>query len=174
MSLVLLESFLREQRPQRVGAWHGARAAAPHRRNTTQPSLVPCGGRAGRARRLLVTNLPDDPRDLRRVLRLELTEIGARQRLRHPPSVNPIKPTNKLDLHVVQQMAIPPMTSGGSRPVLTGAAARLVGAHPATVRRAIERGELEAYRLGPRGAWRITEEALREWARSAPSPEENL
>jgi hypothetical protein len=35
---------------------------------------------------------------------------------------------------------------------MTGTAARLVDCHPATVRRAVERGDLEATRLGPRGA----------------------
>jgi len=57
---------------------------------------------------------------------------------------------------------------GGPRSVLTGTAARLVDCHPATVRRAIERGDLEAYRLGARGAWRITPDALHRWAHTAP------
>jgi len=63
-------------------------------------------------------------------------------------------------------MSTPPF-HGGSRSVLTGTAARLVDCHPATVRRAIERGDLEAFRLGPRGAWRITPDSLRDWQRHA-------
>ena len=63
--------------------------------------------------------------------------------------------------------ASPYPVSSGSRPVLTGVAARIAGCDASTVRRAAAKGELPAYRLGPRGAWRIAPEALREWARTA-------
>ena len=42
---------------------------------------------------------------------------------------------------------------------------RLVGCDSSTVRRAVTRGELPAYRLGARGMYRIDVVALREWAR---------
>ncbi len=54
---------------------------------------------------------------------------------------------------------------------MTGAAARIVQCDPATVRRAVIRGELPAYRLGPRGAYRIRVDELPRWAR--PAHEDN-
>ena len=54
---------------------------------------------------------------------------------------------------------------GAPRSISTGAAARLVGCDASTVRRAVTRGELDAYRLGRRGMYRIDVVALREWAR---------
>jgi excisionase family DNA binding protein len=53
------------------------------------------------------------------------------------------------------------VTSGGL--LSTGAAARMVGVHPTTIWRAIDRGELRAMRLGRGGDFRITEDALDEW-----------
>jgi excisionase family DNA binding protein len=49
------------------------------------------------------------------------------------------------------------------RSLSTGAAARRVGCHPTTVLRAIQRRELEAVRLGARGNYRISREALEAW-----------
>lgn len=57
--------------------------------------------------------------------------------------------------------------------ISTGAAARVAGCHPTTVWRAIERGELQAVRLGRNGDYRIRPEALNEWLRPAsPDNEE--
>lgn len=53
------------------------------------------------------------------------------------------------------------------RPLSTGAAASVAGCDRATIRRAIENGELRAFRLGPHGNYRIDREALAEWMRSA-------
>ena len=62
--------------------------------------------------------------------------------------------------------------AGALRSISTGTAARLVGCDASTVRRAITRGELDAYRLGRRGMYRIDVAALRDWARSAHEPKE--
>ena len=56
----------------------------------------------------------------------------------------------------------PVMTT--SRPWLTaGAAARVASCHRTTITRAVQRGELEAVRLGQRGDYRIPPEALLAW-----------
>jgi excisionase family DNA binding protein len=57
-------------------------------------------------------------------------------------------------------------------PLSTGEAAAFVGCHRSTISRAIERGELEAVRLGRTGDHRIAPEALRAWLRPARDPEE--
>ena len=67
--------------------------------------------------------------------------------------------------------AMPPVT-GALRSISTGTAARLVGCDASTVKRAIARGELDAYRLGRRGMYRIDVAALRDWARPAHDLEE--
>lgn len=46
-------------------------------------------------------------------------------------------------------------------------AARLTGYHPATIRRALLRGDLEGYRAGTRGAYRIPPGAIDDWLRPA-------
>jgi excisionase family DNA binding protein len=53
----------------------------------------------------------------------------------------------------------------------TGEAAALASCHPTTILRAIQRGELQAVRLGRRGDHRIHRQALEEWMR--PATEEN-
>jgi excisionase family DNA binding protein len=59
------------------------------------------------------------------------------------------------------------------RPALsTGEAAALASCHATTILRAIERGELHAYRLGPHGDHRIEAAALAKWLRPAHDPEE--
>ena len=50
-------------------------------------------------------------------------------------------------------------------PLSTGEAATVAGCHAVTVWRAIRAGELEAVRLGPTGAYRVTLEAIDEWLR---------
>jgi excisionase family DNA binding protein len=68
-------------------------------------------------------------------------------------------------------LALPPAGTR-RRPSLTvGAAARLTGYHPATIRRALIRGDLEGYRAGLRGMYRIPPEALHEWIRPAHGQE---
>jgi excisionase family DNA binding protein len=52
-------------------------------------------------------------------------------------------------------------------PISTGAAATAAGCHQTTILRAIKRGELEAVRLGRRGDYRVTVDALNEWMRPA-------
>ena len=49
------------------------------------------------------------------------------------------------------------------RSITVRAAARLTGYHPATIRRALARGDLEGYRAGERGMFRISPEALADW-----------
>jgi excisionase family DNA binding protein len=58
----------------------------------------------------------------------------------------------------------------GRRSLSTGAAAREAGCERSTIRRAIERGELSAVRLGPTGNYRIAREELARWLR--PTTEE--
>jgi excisionase family DNA binding protein len=65
------------------------------------------------------------------------------------------------------QVVIPPRLSSASRSLTTGAAAQLASCHRTTILRAIERGELEAVRLGRAGDYRIAPEALEEWLRPA-------
>jgi len=48
-----------------------------------------------------------------------------------------------------------------------GTAARANGYHPATIRRALARGDLEGYRAGSRGMYRIPAGALDAWLRPA-------
>lgn len=64
-----------------------------------------------------------------------------------------------------------PMPTVEAPPLTTAEAARIVGASRATIRRAIESGELEAVRLGPRGSYRIHRVALEAWLE--PTTEEN-
>ena len=58
------------------------------------------------------------------------------------------------------------------RPLSTGAAARRAGCDRATVRRAIERGELVGFRLGPHGHYRVSRQSLQEWLRPPNESEE--
>jgi excisionase family DNA binding protein len=53
------------------------------------------------------------------------------------------------------------------RSLSTGAAARIASCHVTTIWRAVARGELEAHRLGPHGAYRIPPDALEAWLRPA-------
>ncbi len=66
----------------------------------------------------------------------------------------------------------PPNGLGVPRSITVGAAARLTGYHPATIRRALQRGDLEGYRAGRRGMYRIPANALDDWLRPARNPEE--
>jgi excisionase family DNA binding protein len=61
---------------------------------------------------------------------------------------------------------------GMRRSISVGTAARLLGYHPATIRRALARGDLERYRAGKRGMYRIPPGALDDWLRPAHNPEE--
>jgi excisionase family DNA binding protein len=56
--------------------------------------------------------------------------------------------------------------------ISTGAAAAVAGCHSATILRAIERGELEAVRLGRRGDHRVYVDARNEWLRPAATDNE--
>jgi excisionase family DNA binding protein len=49
------------------------------------------------------------------------------------------------------------------RTITVGTAARLTGYHPATIRRALQRGDLDGYRAGRRGMYRIRPDALNDW-----------
>jgi excisionase family DNA binding protein len=64
------------------------------------------------------------------------------------------------------------LSIGGERTISVGAAARITGLHPATVRSALLRGDLEGYRAGTRGMFRIPRRALETWIRPAHNPEE--
>ena len=59
------------------------------------------------------------------------------------------------------------------RPLSTGAAAHRAGCDRATIRRAIESGELEAVRLGRHGNYRISREALDAWMQPTTRTEES-
>lgn len=78
-------------------------------------------------------------------------------------------------MHDVREAARPSesVVLGVSRScVSVEAAARIVGVSPTTVRRALVRGDLEGYRAGRRGQFRIPPEALGEWIRPAHDPEQ--
>jgi excisionase family DNA binding protein len=63
---------------------------------------------------------------------------------------------------------LPPKTAVPERRLLrTGAAARRAGCDRGTIRRAIEKGELIAFRLGAHGNYRIPVDALEQWKRPA-------
>jgi excisionase family DNA binding protein len=66
-----------------------------------------------------------------------------------------------------EALTLPP--AGTRRPptLTVGAAARITGYHPATIRRALLRGDLEGYRAGKRGMYRLRPEALEDWLRPA-------
>jgi excisionase family DNA binding protein len=66
---------------------------------------------------------------------------------------------------VLREVLTPPL--GVPRSITVGAAARLTGYHPSTVRRALLRGDLEGYRAGARGEFRIRPEAIEGWLRPA-------
>ena len=56
------------------------------------------------------------------------------------------------------------------RTLTVGIAARLTGYHPATIRRALQRGDLNGYRAGRRGMYRIRPAALDAWIQPAHDP----
>jgi excisionase family DNA binding protein len=71
-------------------------------------------------------------------------------------------------LFYMRNVLATPLASTRRPSALTvGAAARITGYHPATVRRALRRGELEGYRAGVRGMYRIPVTALDAWLRPA-------
>lgn len=63
------------------------------------------------------------------------------------------------------QLTLPPGLA--RRFLTTGTAAQLASCHRTTILRAIERGELEAVRLGEHGDHRIRAESFEEWLRPA-------
>ena len=66
-----------------------------------------------------------------------------------------------------------PQVSTRRAPTLTvGAASRITGYHPATIRRALLRGDLEGWRAGQRGMYRIPVSALEDWLRPAHDAKE--
>jgi len=77
-------------------------------------------------------------------------------------ALRPLRSCIMLD---VMQFAAPPRKRRPRHepPLTSGAVAQLVGCHPITVRRAIDRGELRATRLGPRGTFRIERVAIEAW-----------
>jgi excisionase family DNA binding protein len=73
----------------------------------------------------------------------------------------------------MRDVLTPPSIGTRQSPTLTvGAAARITGYHPATIRRALLRGDLEGYRAGARGMYRIPAGALEDWLRPAHNPNE--
>jgi excisionase family DNA binding protein len=67
-------------------------------------------------------------------------------------------------MQVMHGVTPPPKMVDRRRPLIsTGAAATVAGCHPTTILRAIERGELEAVRLGRRGDHRVFVDALDRW-----------
>lgn len=51
--------------------------------------------------------------------------------------------------------------------------AQRLGLHTNTVKRMLKRGELSGYRIGTRGDWRVTHEALETFRRGGLDTEEN-
>ena len=73
----------------------------------------------------------------------------------------------------MRDVLAPPLVSTRRPSTLTvGAAARITGYHPATIRRALLRGVLEGYRAGVRGMYRIPAGALEDWLRPAHNASE--
>jgi excisionase family DNA binding protein len=64
-------------------------------------------------------------------------------------------------------LTLPPVSTRRPSTISVGAAARITGYHPATIRRALLRGDLEGYRAGTRGMYRIPAGALDDWLRPA-------
>jgi excisionase family DNA binding protein len=64
------------------------------------------------------------------------------------------------------------LTHSPRRTLSVGTAARLLGLHPSTIRRALKSGELEGYRAGRRGMYRIPPDALDTWVRPAHQEDE--
>jgi excisionase family DNA binding protein len=58
------------------------------------------------------------------------------------------------------------------RTISVGTAARLLGLHPSTVRRALQRGDFTGYRTGARGMYRIPAGAIDQWIRPAHNPDD--
>jgi excisionase family DNA binding protein len=69
-------------------------------------------------------------------------------------------------------LTLPPVSSRRTPTLTVGAAARITGYHPATIRRALLRGDLEGYRAGTRGMYRIPTSALHDWIRPAHEHQE--
>ena len=81
-------------------------------------------------------------------------------------------------LNEVQEMASPPKTAvprprgpAASGLLRTRDAAALAACHPVTITRAIAAGELDAVRLGRRGTFRISLEALEKWMHASTAEE---
>ncbi len=71
----------------------------------------------------------------------------------------------------MRDVLVDPPVSTRRLPTLTvGTAARITGYHPATIRRALLRGDLEGYRAGKRGMYRIPRGAIDDWLRPARNP----
>jgi excisionase family DNA binding protein len=64
-------------------------------------------------------------------------------------------------------MTVLPTPAPLRRTISVGTAARLTGLHASTIRRALLRGDLEGYRPGRRGMYRIPADALEAWLRPA-------
>ena len=125
-------------------------------------------GAASRFRSPGARPLEDDPRELPFVFDPLLEGVEkAREKRRHTVERNllfAVRPEHALELQPMQR-TFPP---GSARRFLTtGTAAQLASCHRTTILRAIERGQLEAMRLGPTGAHRIPFESFEEWLQPA-------
>jgi excisionase family DNA binding protein len=70
------------------------------------------------------------------------------------------------------QQTVPPRRQSRPEvpPLTAGQVAQRAGCSRVTVWRAIDRGELEAYRLGARGTYRVRPEAVEAWLQPARTP----
>ena len=142
-----------------------ARHGSPLRRRSSPPAVAPvalCSSASAASATILATFS---------LSKLHLLEaIGARQDgLRHRPSLTQLAgQTTRLARNASPAFRREYATVDQHR-----VAARLVGCDASTVRRAIRRGELDAYRLGRRGMYRIDVAALRDWARPVNELEES-
>ena len=71
-------------------------------------------------------------------------------------------------MHRVREVISPPKSVPGvSRSISVEAAARIAEVSPSTVRRALVRGDLVGYRVGPRGQFRVPPVEITRWIRPA-------
>ena len=149
-----------KQLPERVGAGHRRARAPPDGGNPTETTLVASGGRADRALgHLGFACLRDDPLHLLPIECVELTAVRARQRLRNAEIVHRHCPCNIRRSMLNARDERRAQLRVGS----VWRAAVVCGCRPSTVRRAVLKGDLPAWRAGDRGMFRIAPDDLEAW-----------
>lgn len=168
----------RDRGTERVRAGDRAAAAAADSRDPTEAVGVAAGGRTGHSAVGAGVALEEDARELAVVLDPLERGLEPRKLGRHAhesTALIAVRPARSLDLHLMQHdLTSEGRAVGGPRRFLsTGAAARVLGCHPTTVVRMVERGELSAHRLGGHGHYRLpAEEVVGLLHRTQPEPED--